>query len=95
MFCRSRHELSNLKLVWETVQAIQKQQNEWKQESWQKMETKQLREITTEQLRTVHALPEETHYWDVYMGLQESIMVIQVSKAGLRLGISGLGLRIK
>ena len=42
------------------------------------MDTKRLREITTEQLETTNSLPEETHYWDVYMGLQESIMVIQV-----------------
>ena len=49
------------------------------------MDTKQLREITTEQLQTVNNLPEETHIWDVYLGIQESIMVIQVGESILAL----------
>ncbi|XP_022099208.1 dynein beta chain, ciliary-like [Acanthaster planci] len=72
-----RHELRNLKLVWDTVETIQGQQEEWKQESWQKMNTKYLREVTNDQLERVRGLPEEAHYWDVYLGLEDSILVIQ------------------
>ncbi|XP_033641711.1 dynein beta chain, flagellar outer arm-like [Asterias rubens] len=74
-----RHELRNLKLVWETVDTIHGQQEEWKQQSWQKMNTKFLREVSNGQLEQVKGLPEEAHYWDVYLGLEDSILIIQAS----------------
>ena len=78
LLLRCRHELRNLKLVWETVDTIHGQQEEWKQQSWQKMNTKFLREVSNGQLEQVKGLPEEAHYWDVYLGLEDSILIIQV-----------------
>ncbi|GFS27875.1 dynein beta chain, flagellar outer arm [Elysia marginata] len=75
-FC-CRHELNNLKQVWETVRVIEEQQSEWKRHRWQKMNTKFLREETNKQLDIVRALPEDVFTWDVYMGLHESITTIQ------------------
>lgn len=75
---RCRHELHNLHEVWDTVRTLQEQQQEWKQERWQTMNTKYLREATNDQLTTVKTLPDETHSWDVTRGLEESILVIQV-----------------
>eukprot|EP00057_Strongylocentrotus_purpuratus_P006394 XP_011660868.1 PREDICTED: dynein beta chain, flagellar outer arm [Strongylocentrotus purpuratus] len=72
-----RHELHNLHEVWDTVRTLQEQQQEWKQERWQTMNTKYLREATNDQLTTVKTLPDETHSWDVTRGLEESILVIQ------------------
>ncbi|XP_052060514.1 uncharacterized protein LOC127700861 isoform X4 [Mytilus californianus] len=72
-----RHELNNLKQVWETVRVIDDQQAEWKRHRWQKMNTKFLREETNKQLDIVRALPEDVFTWDVYMGLHESITTIQ------------------
>ncbi|GFO25145.1 dynein beta chain, ciliary-like, partial [Plakobranchus ocellatus] len=72
-----RHELNNLKQVWETVRVIEEQQSDWKRHRWQKMNTKFLREETNKQLDIVRALPEDVFTWDVYMGLHESITTIQ------------------
>ncbi|XP_069115919.1 uncharacterized protein [Argopecten irradians] len=72
-----RHELNNLKQVWETVRVIDEQQAEWKRHRWQKMNTKFLREETNKQLDIVRALPEDIFTWDVYMGLHESITTVQ------------------
>ncbi|KAL3885754.1 hypothetical protein ACJMK2_025795 [Sinanodonta woodiana] len=73
-----RHDLNNLKQIWETVRVIDEQQSEWKRHRWQKMNTKFLREETSKQLEIVRALPEDVFTWDVYMGLHESITSIQV-----------------
>nr|XP_022320176.1 dynein beta chain, flagellar outer arm-like isoform X6 [Crassostrea virginica] len=72
-----RHELNNLKQVWETVRVIDEQQSEWKRHRWQKMNTKFLKEETNKQLDIVRGLPEDIFTWDVYMGLHESISTIQ------------------
>ncbi|XP_056010102.1 uncharacterized protein LOC125667097 [Ostrea edulis] len=72
-----RHELNNLKQVWETVRVIDEQQSEWKRHRWQKMNTKFLKEETNKQLDIVRGLPEDIFTWDVYMGLHESITTIQ------------------
>ncbi|XP_052258855.1 uncharacterized protein LOC127863384 isoform X2 [Dreissena polymorpha] len=72
-----RHELNNLKQVWETVRVIDDQQDEWKRNRWQKMNTKFLREETNKQLEIVRGLPEDVFTWDIYMGLHESITNIQ------------------
>ncbi|XP_071959570.1 uncharacterized protein [Antedon mediterranea] len=72
-----RHELRNLQQVWETVQEVDDQQEQWKQESWQKMNTKYLRDATNDQLNMVRSLPEDVQTWDVYLHMQESILVIQ------------------
>ncbi|KAK7479591.1 hypothetical protein BaRGS_00029140 [Batillaria attramentaria] len=72
-----RHELNNLKQVWETVRVIDEQQSEWKRHRWQKMNTKFLREETNKQLEIVKGLPDDVLTWDVYMGLHESITTIQ------------------
>ena len=75
---RCRHDLTNLKMVWERVRLIDAQQSEWKRHRWQKMNVKFLREETNKQLETVRNLPEDVFTWDVYMGLHESITNIQV-----------------
>ncbi|CAH1797693.1 unnamed protein product [Owenia fusiformis] len=72
-----RHDLNNLKQVWETVRLIDDQQSEWKRHRWQKMNTKFLRDETNKQLDIVKTLPEDVFMWDVYMGLLESITTIQ------------------
>ncbi|XP_053409232.1 uncharacterized protein LOC123561373 isoform X4 [Mercenaria mercenaria] len=72
-----RHELNNLKQVWETKRVIDEQQGEWKRHRWQKMNTKFLRDETNKQLDIVRALPEDVFTWDIYMGLHESITNIQ------------------
>ncbi|XP_033103095.1 dynein heavy chain 9, axonemal-like [Anneissia japonica] len=72
-----RHELRNLQQVWETVQEVNDQQEQWKQETWQKMNTKYLRDSTNDQLTMVRSLPDDVHVWDVYLQMQESILVIQ------------------
>ncbi|XP_070202269.1 uncharacterized protein [Littorina saxatilis] len=72
-----RHELNNLKQVWETVRVIDDQQSEWKRHRWQKMNTKFLREETNKQLEIVRGLPDDVLTWDVYKGLHESITTIQ------------------
>ena len=46
------------------------------------MNTKYLREVTNDQLEKVRGLPEEAHYWDVYLGLEDSILIIQVGTEG-------------
>ena len=78
MSTRCRHDLNNLKQVWETVRVIDTQQSEWKRHRWQKMNTKFLRQETNKQLDIVRALPDDILTWDVYMGLHESIANIQV-----------------
>ncbi|XP_078672103.1 uncharacterized protein LOC144911712 isoform X1 [Branchiostoma floridae x Branchiostoma belcheri] len=72
-----RQDLRNLKLVWETWRVVSEQQNDWRLHRWQKIDTKFLRTATQEQLARVKGLPEDTFVWDVYMGMQESIVIIQ------------------
>lgn len=74
-----RHELSNLKQVWETVRIIDEQQSEWKRHRWQKMNTKLLWEETNKQMEIIKALPDDVLTWDMYIGINESITTIQVS----------------
>jgi dynein heavy chain len=58
---------------------ITEQQNEWKIHRWQKLSMKFLHEETTKQLDIVCGLSDESFTWDVYMGLHESIRVIQAT----------------
>nr|KAG5694043.1 hypothetical protein BaRGS_025622 [Batillaria attramentaria] len=83
-----RHELNNLKQVWETVRVIDEQQSEWKRHRWQKMNTKFLREETNKQLEIVKGLPDDVLTWDVYMGLHESITTIQRAVKDLAIEMS-------
>ncbi|XP_064650622.1 uncharacterized protein LOC135502065 isoform X3 [Lineus longissimus] len=74
-----RHDLTNLKQLWQTVRMITEQQSEWKLHRWQKLSMKFLREETAKQLEIVRSLADETFTWDVYIGLHESIQVIQAT----------------
>jgi len=64
--------------VWEAVRILGDEQNEWKCHRWHKINTKQLRTETDRQLEMLKKLPEEVLLWDVYHGLQGSIVDIQV-----------------
>ena len=52
--------------------------DEWKTQRWQKFSTKALLDETEEQLKSLYQLPDPIHQWDVYQGLCEDIMIVQV-----------------
>ena len=61
------------------VRSIDDQHREWKRHRWQKMNTTFLKEECSKQLESIKELPDDAFMWDVYMGLTESITLIQVS----------------
>ena len=77
---RCRLTIDNLKKVWEAVRVLGEEQNEWKCHRWHKINTNQLRTATEKQLDSLKKLPEEVLIWDVYHGLQDSILDIQVCR---------------
>ncbi|XP_068122143.1 uncharacterized protein [Hyperolius riggenbachi] len=71
--------LLNLKLVWQHVDSILRQQEVWKKELWQNMNTEELRKLTEQQLNLLQSLPGEVHEWDVYRHVLEAVNVMHVT----------------
>ncbi|XP_039611018.1 dynein beta chain, flagellar outer arm-like [Polypterus senegalus] len=67
----------NLTLMWQAVEVIRKQQNGWKLQPWQVIDTAQLIQSTEEQLNLIKSLSRKVQGWDVYTGTMESVNVIQ------------------
>ncbi|XP_069470025.1 uncharacterized protein [Ambystoma mexicanum] len=71
--------VKNLSLLWQNVDVIQKEQDGWKKELWQDMDTEQLYKSTNQQQRMMHCLPNEVQEWEVYIGTLETIHIIQLT----------------
>ncbi|XP_051787196.1 dynein axonemal heavy chain 11-like [Erpetoichthys calabaricus] len=69
----------NLTLMWQAVEVIRKQQNGWKMQPWQVIDTAQLVQSTEEQLSLIKSLSRKVQGWDVYTGTMESVNVIQLT----------------
>ncbi|KAJ1184768.1 hypothetical protein NDU88_001571 [Pleurodeles waltl] len=69
----------NLSLLWQNVDVIQKEQEGWKKELWQDMDTEKLYKSTSQQQRLMMSLPQEVQEWQVYIGTVESIHIIQLT----------------
>ena len=79
-FCRLRSDLECLREVWNTWRAVQEQHTEWKRGRWQRINTKLMKKATEAQLDVVSALPDESHEWNVFIGMHQAILNIQVRK---------------
>ncbi|KAM4702001.1 uncharacterized protein O3C94_002925 [Discoglossus pictus] len=71
--------LRNLRLVWQNVHLIHKEQNTWKKELWQNMDTNELYKRTSQQLKDLQSLPGEVHDWDVYIQALEAVNAIHLT----------------
>ena len=69
--------------MWKAVRLLGEEQNDWKAHRWHKINTNLLRQETNRQLDALKHLPEESFLWDVYHGLQDSILTIQVLEGDL------------
>ena len=58
--------------------AIEKHHTELKHHSWQEVDTDLLITMTQQQLCELHMLPGEASEWDVWQGLEQSVLDIQV-----------------
>ena len=75
---RLRSDLECLREVWSTWRAVQEQHTEWKRGRWQRINTKLMKKATEAQTDVVTALPFEAHEWDVFTGMHDAILDIQV-----------------
>ena len=57
---------------------IKEQQADWKRHRWKKIKTKLLKRGLEAQRELVRKLPDKTQYWDVTIGIQESINELMV-----------------
>ena len=84
LFCRLRSDLECLREVWNTWRAVQEQHTEWKRGRWQRINTKLMKKATEAQLDVVSALPDESNEWNVFIGMHQAILNIQVRKGKRR-----------
>lgn len=80
LFWRLRSDLECLREVWNTWRAVQEQHTEWKRGRWQRINTKLMKKATEAQLDVVSALPDESNEWNVFIGMHQAILNIQVRK---------------
>ncbi|CAH2222789.1 Hypothetical predicted protein [Pelobates cultripes] len=71
--------LQKLSLVWQHVNSILKEQDTWKKEVWQNMNTEQLYRRTNHHLELLKALPEEVQEWDVYKHTLEAVNIMHLT----------------
>ncbi|XP_053561397.1 uncharacterized protein LOC128652486 [Bombina bombina] len=71
--------LRNLRIVWQQVDSILKEQDIWKNELWQNLDTKELMKRTSHQLKVLQALPEEVQGWNIYIKALEAVNVIHLT----------------
>ena len=84
LFWRLRSDLECLREVWNTWRAVQEQHTEWKRGRWQRINTKLMKKATEAQLDVVSALPDESNEWNVFIGMHQAILNIQVRKGKRR-----------
>ncbi|KAM4795913.1 dynein axonemal heavy chain 9-like [Rhinophrynus dorsalis] len=68
--------LQNLHLMWQHVDLIHKEQDTWKKELWQNLDTEELYKRTSQQLRLLQSLPGEVQEWDVYKQTAEAVNIM-------------------
>ncbi|XP_063809812.1 uncharacterized protein LOC135027842 isoform X3 [Pseudophryne corroboree] len=71
--------LQNLSLVWQQVDSILKEQDIWKKELWQDMDTEELYNRTRQHLLLLQSLPREVQEWDVYMQALEAVNIMHLT----------------
>ena len=86
---RLRADLEFLRQVWNTWRGVQEQHTEWKRGRWQRINTKLMRKATEAQQDVVTSLPSKCHQWDVFIGMQQSVLDIQVGLHDTTLDFKG------
>ncbi|XP_075192459.1 uncharacterized protein LOC142291659 [Anomaloglossus baeobatrachus] len=71
--------LQKLSLVWQHVDSILQEQNIWKTELWQNMNTGELYKRTKKHLILLESFPGEVQEWDVYMKAMEIVNIMHVT----------------
>ncbi|XP_053311944.1 dynein axonemal heavy chain 9-like [Spea bombifrons] len=71
--------LQNLNIVWQRVDSILSEQNTWKKEVWQNMDTEQLCLRTSQHLKLLQSLPDEVQEWDVYKQTLEAVNIMHLT----------------
>ena len=78
LYNRLQSDLGCLRDVWSKYEVIQEQHSEWKRGRWQRINTKLMWKATEAQFNVIRSLPDEAYNWDVYIGMRDSILDIQV-----------------
>ncbi|KAG8587471.1 hypothetical protein GDO81_005673 [Engystomops pustulosus] len=71
--------LQKLSHVWEHVDSILQEQDIWKQELWQNMNTDELLKRTKERLILLQSFPGEIQEWDVYKKAVEKVNIMHMT----------------
>ncbi|XP_075707241.1 uncharacterized protein LOC142741794 [Rhinoderma darwinii] len=71
--------LQKLSLVWQHVDSIFQEQDIWKKELWQNMNTGELYKRTKQHLILLQSLPEEVQEWDVYKKAMEILNIMHMT----------------
>ncbi|XP_077155311.1 uncharacterized protein LOC143817709 [Ranitomeya variabilis] len=71
--------LQKLGLVWQHVDSILQEQDIWKKELWQNMNTDELYKKTTKHLILLQSFPREVQEWDVYKKALEIVNIMHMT----------------
>ncbi|KAM8977325.1 uncharacterized protein RCH25_043181 [Pelodytes ibericus] len=71
--------LQKLIVVWQYVDSILKEQDSWKKEVWQNMDTEQLYLRTNQHLQLLQSLPGEVQEWDIYKHTMEAVHIMHLT----------------
>ncbi|XP_056412427.1 uncharacterized protein LOC130355786 isoform X2 [Hyla sarda] len=71
--------LQKLSLVWQHVDSILQEQDIWKKELWQNMNTDELNKKTKKHLLLLQSFPGEVQEWDVYKKAMEIVSIMHVT----------------
>ncbi|XP_069829066.1 uncharacterized protein [Dendropsophus ebraccatus] len=71
--------LQKLSLVWQHVDSILQEQDVWKKELWQNMNTDELYKRTKKHLMLLQSFPGEVQEWDVYKKAMEIVNIMHVT----------------